>query len=402
MMKTCPECGLPVSDKAYVCPHCGIELKPTEKPEKIRKISRRKRLPNGFGQITKIKDQNLRKPYRAMVTVGKNDKGRPICKLLKPVSYFSTYNEAYEALMKYGAHPYDVTHMITVKELFDMWLKQYKDPKKSDQYYRKSIGAFNKCESLHDVPIKSLEPHAIKTTIESCSKAPATVMSAKYVFNMMFDYAVENGLVDRNPSRMFHINKNIEKESKNVKNPHLDFSDEEMNILWKNVEHDYTVTMMIVQCCMGWRPLELLRIEVKDVDIENWMIKGGMKTEAGTDRLVPIHPQIMDIVKRLYDDAITNNSPTLFFTNGSNGSPKSIEYRSYKKHFETVCENLNFSEHHRPHDCRVHFVMACKNYGVNEYAIKYMVGHVIDDITEKVYTKRDTKWLASELSKVEF
>ena len=30
-----------------------------------------------------------------------------------------------------------------------------------------------------------------------------------------------------------------------------------------------------------------------------------------------------------------------------------------------------------------------KKYKVDEYAIKYMVGHEIQDITEKVYTKRD-------------
>ena len=28
-----------------------------------------------------------------------------------------------------------------------------------------------------------------------------------------------------------------------------------------------------------------------------------------------------------------------------------------------------------------------KKYGVDEYAIKYMVGHAITDLTERVYTK---------------
>ena len=31
----------------------------------------------------------------------------------------------------------------------------------------------------------------------------------------------------------------------------------------------------------------------------------------------------------------------------------------------------------------------CKNSGVDEYAIKYMAGHVINDITEAIYTERD-------------
>ena len=32
--------------------------------------------------------------------------------------------------------------------------------------------------------------------------------------------------------------------------------------------------------------------------------------------------------------------------------------------------------------------------------IKYMAGHVINDITEKVYTKRDNTWLYEEIEKI--
>ena len=44
-------------------------------------------------------------------------------------------------------------------------------------------------------------------------------------------------------------------------------------------------------------------------------------------------------------------------------------------------------------DGRKHFVTAAKKYGVDEYAIKYIVGHKISDITEKVYTDREFVWL---------
>ena len=41
-----------------------------------------------------------------------------------------------------------------------------------------------------------------------------------------------------------------------------------------------------------------------------------------------------------------------------------------------------------------------KKYGVDEYAIKYMVGHKISDITEKVYTQREFEWLKDEIEKI--
>ena len=42
-----------------------------------------------------------------------------------------------------------------------------------------------------------------------------------------------------------------------------------------------------------------------------------------------------------------------------------------------------------------------KKYGVDEYAIKYMVGHKIADITEKVYTQREFDWLKTEIEKLD-
>ena len=41
-----------------------------------------------------------------------------------------------------------------------------------------------------------------------------------------------------------------------------------------------------------------------------------------------------------------------------------------------------------------------KKYEVDEYAIKYMVGHKIADITEKVYTQRELNWLKTEIEKI--
>ena len=70
MLITCPECELKISDKALACPHCGYPIKSENKP-RIRKTNKRMRLPNGFGQISQLKGNNLRKPFRAMVTVGK-------------------------------------------------------------------------------------------------------------------------------------------------------------------------------------------------------------------------------------------------------------------------------------------------------------------------------------------
>ena len=83
MLTNCPECALQISDKAHICPHCGCPLKGDPPRPYVRK-KQHMRLPNGFGQISEIKGRKLRRPFRAMVTVGVTEHGRPICKILKP------------------------------------------------------------------------------------------------------------------------------------------------------------------------------------------------------------------------------------------------------------------------------------------------------------------------------
>lgn len=130
MLIPCPECELQISDKAMFCPHCGYQTSQTTHRERKRQ-RKRNRLPNGFGQISEIKNRRLRKPFRAMVTVGKTSTGRPICKPLKPDAYFETYNDAYAALVEYNKNPYDLNPAITVKELYDRWSSEYFETLKS-------------------------------------------------------------------------------------------------------------------------------------------------------------------------------------------------------------------------------------------------------------------------------
>lgn len=84
-----------------------------------------------------------------------------------------------------------------------------------------------------------------------------------------------------------------------------------MNILWKNVDEIPYVDVILIQCYSGWRPQELGLIELDRVDLNNWVFTGGMKTDAGMNRLVPIHSKIRPLIKKRYDEAININSKYL-------------------------------------------------------------------------------------------
>ena len=409
MLTQCPECELPVSDKATACPHCGYPLKPSEKQKKPRKSNKRRRLPNGFGQISEIKNRNLRNPFRAMVTVGKTPDGKPICKPLKPESYFATYNDAYAALVEYNKNPYDLEPSITIQELYDKWLPEYEKTVKST---KSATSAWAYCSGVYKMRVMDIRARHVKgcmeegvAVIRGKEQHPTATMKnqIKSLFNMLLDYALEYELVDRNYSRTFNLTEETVKEIQSVKKEHIAFTDEEMDLLWANASSKQGVDILLIQCYSGWRPQELGLLELKDVDLENWTFQGGMKTDAGENRVVPIHSRIQDLVLRKYQEAEALGSPYLLnWADPNNRNRKNLKltYARYQKAFERIRDELKLDPNHRPHDGRTHFVTTAKRYGVDEYAIKYMVGHKISDITEKVYTRREFAWLREEIEKI--
>ena len=143
-------------------------------------------------------------------------------------------------------------------------------------------------------------------------------------------------------------------------------------------------------------------IRLENVDLKNWTFTGGMKTKAGTNRTVPIHSKIRHLVFNRYKEAQELGSEYLLNCTDATTHRNSImlTYDRYQKRVGKIRDELGLNPDHRAHDGRKHFITMAKKNKVDEYAIKYMVGHSITDITEKVYTERDFKWLIEEIEKI--
>lgn len=394
MLIKCPECQLQISDKAISCPHCGYPLKP-EKAIK-QPHAKRMRLPNGFGQISRINGKNLRNPWRVMVSVGKTPEGKPIQKILKPKGYFKTYNEAYEALVKYHHNPYDLTDDTTMEELYNRWFESYcKDLAIST--IKNNTTTWHYCSSIYDIKVRNITKRHIRNLYDNASiekngniTAPTPIMKTRIraLLMQLFDYAIEYDLADVNIPKNVPIPKEESKAANKTSKPHIDFTEEELNILWQN-QGDPVVDMTLIGCFSGWRPQELCTMMKEQVNISEMTMTGGSKTEAGKNRTVPIHSAVRNIIKQYYDNCKVH----LFGEYLSS-------YQHYKYKFDLMVKKLKLNSDHRPHDCRVQFVTMAKKYQVDDYAIKRIVGHTINDLTEAVCTKRDTEWLRSEIEKI--
>lgn len=409
----CPECQLQVSDKALSCPHCGYPINQVAIQRHYKKPAKRKRLPNGFGSITEIKGKNLRNPFWVRVCVGKTEFNRPILRPLKPQAYFLTYNEAYQALVDYNRNPYDLENDLLVEQLYKKWSDSYLN-KCDESYVRTVTSAWAYCSSIYQMRAKDVRARHIKGVMdegyrietrgkkkgEKVFPSASTKARIKSLFNLMFDYALEYEIVTMNYARTFDVSDDIIKEKEESKKNHIPFSEDELETLWDNVGKVKYVDWIIIQCYMGWRPQELATLQLSEVNLTDWYMQAGMKTESGKQRIVPIHTKIRDLVKQNYDIAVSLGSPYLFNDKGQlNGSYK-LTYDKYAHRFKKAIEQLNLNPEHRPHDPRNTFITRAKKAGVDEYALKEMAGHKILDITESVYTLRDLEWLRSDIEKI--
>lgn len=227
----CPECELQVSDKALSCPHCGYPMKSSADAPKGRGKAKPKhrRLPNGFGSITELKNRNLRNRFWCRACIGKTPYGKPILKPLKP----------------------------------------------------------------------------------------------------------------------------------------------DAQILWDNVEKVKFADWIIIQCYMGWRPQELATLRLEEVNLDEWYMCAGMKTDAGKQRIVPIHSKIQSLVKKNYDYAVEIGSEYLLNDKGQThaGSWK-LTYDKYANRFKKVIDELKLDPEHRAHDPRKTFITRCKKNGSGRICIE--------------------------------
>lgn len=344
------------------------------------------KLPNGFGQITKLNKKNLRKPYRAMITVGMNpDTGKPIQKLLKPVSYFETYNDAYTALLENSKKPYNPNTEMTIAQLYKEWSEQ-SFPNLVDSSVKNYKACYRYIKSFHEYKAADCKPVVIKQIL-TCEGIPKSKISlVKVMLNLMFDYAVENEIVEKNYPRLTNTKNLI---SYDVKKGHKAFSNDELKTLWSHSD-DPKVQWILINIYSGFRPGEMSEVLLKNIDFNTNIMIGGKKTDAGKERPVPIHPDIRKFVLAKHNIAKNKGNDYLGYK----------YYIYYFRDFNTVLEKYNLNTDHSPHDCRKTFITLAKKYNLDEYAIKRIAGHAIKDITEKIYTERSNEWLMNEITKI--
>ena len=321
--------------------------------------------PNRFGTVTKLSG-NRRKPW--IIKEGQSGKQ-------KPIGYAATREEALIMLAEYNKNPWDIkTEKITLEELYQLWLEK-RAAKLSKSTVNCLKSSYNYCSALSGLQYSQIKSYQMQDTIDSCGHGYSTQGTIKSLWGHLDRFAMELDIIVKRNSDLL-TSAPIPETTKEV------FSNEEVRRLWENKNLPY-VDSVLFFLYSGFRISEMLNMKVSDIDLENQTMTGGVKTDAGKNRIVPIHSKILNIVQSRIK---LSKSGYLFEEKG-----KKITTFIYRERWSTMMTTLKMN--HTPHECRHTFRSWLDSAGANKVCIDRIMGHKSSGTGERVYTHKNIEEL---------
>lgn len=345
-----------------------------------KEITMALRNPNGYGSVVKLSGKR-RKPYIVRLTVGYDDRAYPIYETL---GYYVKRVDAIQALHDYNKDPYDIdASKATFEELYELWNKET-FPKLKPSMIASYKAAHSHCKEIQDVVYRSLRKSQMQSCIDNCKRGHATRSNIKMLLLQLDKYAFDHDII----SKCYATNLEVGEKEKSMK--HTIWTDAEVIDLWKH-EGEPFVDETLFMLYTGCRVSEMLRIECKNVNLEERYLVGGLKTESGIDRTIPIHSKLVPIIERHLSD-----KRFLFqFEEEQNTDDFSAKYR---KGWKEAMSRLSFK--HLTHDCRHTVISKLDSAGANKVAVDRIVGHSSKSVGEQIYTHKTVKELQEAIEKL--
>ena len=408
-MKKCinRRCNAALEDNFIFCPFCGKSQ--VEKPKKRKRA-------NGDGCIWFRKDSKSR-PWAAYSTaLGYREN----------LGSYKTKAEAENALMAYQLAPTQF-YNINLKDLRDKWMASKAYERLSDSSKSGYKAAWNKLKPLHGVKFKDLRSQDFQSIVDyyeeehhergangelkyiddkgkvtmKVTDKPKMCKGLKYsalnnikcLASHLYTFAMRDDVVNKNYAEF------IELPDKNETNATA-FTDIQLELIRQNINKIPYCDYVYALCYLNFRVTEFLTLtrdsfkkEKLDTGETVYYFVGGLKTEAGKDRIVPIHPNVLSIVKK----CIAKRGQTVFCR--ADGSSMNKDYfREYC--FYPVMDALGFERTYQPRSCRRTFSTRMSAAGAKGENIAKLMGHTSYDVDVKYYIKQELKTLYDDVTKM--
>lgn len=334
---------------------------------------------NGFGSIVCLdkSGKKRRKPWAVRITTGWKD-GRQVRKYL---GYYKTQADALIALAEYHKEGVSLdVSKLTLGEVYDQLVKR-----KEQTLTVSALRAYNMAQArfgvLKDMPMRDIKKIHLQKWLDDIDLKPGSKVKLRSIMHQIFEYALSYDIVTKNYAKNLEIPEKVEKTG-------AVFTEDEIEILWKN-KHDRYVQYVLILIYTGMRIGELLAMSKDTIYLDKGYMVGGSKTEAGKDRIIPIHDKIKPIIKH-------NLTGKYITPNGRGGT---LAYNSFYTSYANLMEKLNMD--HKIHDTRKTGISIMHSAGIPMETIRMMVGHSGRGVTEAVYLYKEPKELVETINTIE-
>ena len=411
----CKRCGKDIADTALYCEYCGKKQQATAATPKQK--TRRRR---GSGQIWKRANCPLT-PYAAMV-VGADGH-------LRQLGGYKTKSEAQKALQEYAENGgISDRASWTLKQFYDTWCDSYEYNKLGDSAQQAYAARWRRLSAVGNVKMALLKTsdyqkiidtavkfkrYKIRTKAEQAKMSPAELArykalvaqpeeplgydgkkDIKELATALCRLAVQDDVIAKNYAEFVIVPPDADPVVK------VNFTPEHTALLFQH-DDNLTAKLLLIYIYSGLRPSELLLLNKSDVDLVKGVIVGGIKTEAGKNRVVPIHTAI-----RGYLTYLVNSSPNNKALVTLKGKKVTYDY-FIKRMFYQLLDELGI-EHTddkgrntlTPHRGRHTFIANAVGSGIAPEALQAIVGHAKYQTTIDNYADRlADNYLIGEMAK---
>ena len=321
--------------------------------------------PNGYGSVCKMSGKR-RRPYMVQITTGYTVD--PILQRAKQIrqvlGYYATRKEALQALADYNDDPFMLeSARVTFAQCYDQASKDFSTARAHN--YR---SAYRYLDPVKDLPIRSIKAAQMQKCIDACQTTQQR--DIKTVCRKVFEYALQQELVDKNPALYLHSNTVDASIERDV------FTPDQIRDLFDHRSEWYAqVTLILLYT--GMRTKELQDLTAAEYDLQDRMIHIRKAKNKSSIRMIPIHDDIMPIVELWLKGA------------------RSFTYNGYNKMLKA-----RYGRH--PHDCRHTFTTQLRSCGCDLLTLQILLGHTPQTITERVYTHISQDELRSAIGLLDY
>lgn len=327
-------------------------------------------------------------PKRPYPLVSVNDPRKELIEKVKKDNY--TFKQLYEKFKD--------AKMLTKEE--EQLEKKYHirpDNKPFGRHYCLSMKtAFNNSKELHDMVYKDLRASDFMKHLTECGRGKDSQRQMVNLYMNLDKYALAEDIIEKGYAQFIPVTTSNRKEIKKAKDKKIEkdrlFSYKQIEYLWNfqprskglkehtKKERELFIRdfwLMLLYC--GCRADELLSVYTANIFLEEGYFIGGLKTEAGINRTIPIHPS----VKHLWEKYYNPNNEFLFMQPNGN----KMDYDYYFYHFQNNFEKLHpeVSEH-TAHDARHTLRNELRKLNIKDIIINSIIGHSNNDVGEDIYS----------------